>query len=119
MWWDEYCDYTAKKHEQEIIDEVSTDISQKYRAGQKEHGGRLWRKPMVSHMVEEVNDLVVYLYTHRKQQLLLIGLLFEARDIMTRADEAGHYSYGLEQVNQALNLLLSGNVEGIEEEELG
>lgn len=45
------------------------DLDTKYRAGQDEHGGRLWEKPgMLAHAIAEIIDLVVYLYTEREQR---------------------------------------------------
>ena len=44
----------------------------KYEAGQREHGGNCWEKPgMLSHAIDEVSDLTVYLWTLREQMLAL------------------------------------------------
>ena len=48
--------------------EFCTDLDAKYRAGQEEHGGRIWEKRgMLEHAIEEAIDQVVYLYTLRAQ----------------------------------------------------
>lgn len=113
-------DFTAEKHEVEIIDWIGTTISSKYRAGQKEHGGRLWRKPMLGHMIEEITDLVVYMATHRGHFLRVLGLLYEALEDMDRAESAGvDVIPGRDAVQAAFNILTTGNEEGEEEEELG
>jgi len=113
-------EYNAKKHESEIIDWFATTLSRKYRAGQEEHGGRLWRKPMLQHMIDEVTDLVVYLSTHRSQYLRVVGLLYCALEDMDNAESAGvDVIPGRDAVQAAFNLLAEGNEEGEEEEELG
>ena len=39
----------------------------KYRSGQSEHGGYLWRKKMLPNVVEETLDLAVYVMTLEEQ----------------------------------------------------
>lgn len=56
-----------EKHLQEIKDNFVKEVDKKYRAGQKEHGGDLWDKPMIDNALEEVLDLYVYLRTLKKQ----------------------------------------------------
>jgi len=112
--------YTAEMHEQDLAGWFTGLMSSKYRAGQEEHGGRLWRKPMVNHMIEEIVDLAVYMGTHRVQMLKVKGLLFEALENMMRAEAAGVMPIpGRDAVQQAFNLMIEGNVEGEEEEERG
>jgi len=61
-------DAPNEQHLKRIVSEVSLDLEAKYRAGQEEHGGDLWtKKGMLSHAIEEVLDMVVYLYTLRDQ----------------------------------------------------
>ena len=56
-------------HLASLISRISKDLDAKYRAGQIEHGGRIWEKPgMLEHAIEEVLDLAVYLYTLRDQR---------------------------------------------------
>ena len=74
--------YNALMHEEEIADWFAKAMSKKYRAGQTEHGGALWRKPMVNHMIEEIIDLSVYMGTHRVQMLQVGALLYEALEDM-------------------------------------
>ena len=48
---------------------LAADIDAKYRAGQDEHGGRLWEKPgMLQHAYAEALDLCVYLLTEMEQR---------------------------------------------------
>jgi hypothetical protein len=48
-------------HLQRVKDWICEKIDKKYRAGQAEHGGDLWKKSMVfDFLVEEVVDQVVY-----------------------------------------------------------
>lgn len=52
-----------------ILDKFNADLRAKYEAGQIEHGGRIWEKPgMLEHAIQEVIDLVVYLYTLKEQR---------------------------------------------------
>jgi hypothetical protein len=56
-----------EKHLQDIKDWICDRVDKKYRAGQKEHGGDLWKKPYVFQMlVEEIVDAVPYAYTHQQ-----------------------------------------------------
>jgi lipopolysaccharide biosynthesis regulator YciM len=56
------------KHLKDIIGSISRRVDEKYRKGQKEHGGDLWLKSgMMDNAMDEVSDLVTYLYTMREQ----------------------------------------------------
>lgn len=56
-------------HLQRLKDAITRDIDAKYRKGQAEHGGNLWRKPgMLENAIEEVLDLATYLYTLKEQR---------------------------------------------------
>lgn len=54
-------------HLKAILETFSKDLTAKYRRGQAEHGGALWLRPCWSDAMQEVVDLVAYLYTHRIQ----------------------------------------------------
>lgn len=59
---------TPESHAAEIGDEARRLIIAKYKAGQREHGGRLWRKKGIVDMaLEEAVDQVIYLLTLRDQ----------------------------------------------------
>jgi len=114
-----YTPFNALDHEEEISRWFTGLMRDKYRAGQDEHGGKLWRKPMLKHMTEEVIDLVVYMQTHTQQQHQLTALLMRAKSLI----ETFPYEFtdGLAEcegvINRALNLLVEGNEEGKTEEE--
>ena len=56
-------------HLRRVKDRLSADIDAKYRAGQAEHGGRLWEKPgALENAYAEVLDLAVYLLTAMEQR---------------------------------------------------
>lgn len=56
-------------HLRRIQTRLAADIDAKYRAGQAEHGGRIWEKPgMLEHAYAEVLDLAVYLLTLMEQR---------------------------------------------------
>lgn len=54
-------------HLQRVKDWICNLIDKKYRAGQKEHGGDLWDKPVFPMLIEEIIDLVVYAETHEEK----------------------------------------------------
>jgi len=59
-----------------ILDDTAAQLAAKYRAGQKEHGGRLWEKPrMLAHLTEESLDAIVYAYTLREQLTDVLRLM--------------------------------------------
>jgi phage terminase large subunit GpA-like protein len=49
-------------------------LDAKYRAGQREHGGNLWQKPMVRNIMEESLDLLVYTLTLEQQMEEMRGI---------------------------------------------
>ncbi len=55
---------TNEKHIKQIGQEFYKLMSEKYRKGAKEHGGRLWQKTnMLEEAINESIDLIVYLLT--------------------------------------------------------
>jgi hypothetical protein len=102
---------TPRQHENLVVTWIAEWVRRKYKAGQVEHGGKLWRKRMMPHVIEEIVDLVVYIFTMHSQLLQIEELLIIALDQHHIEDM---HSY----VNDALNVLQVGNVEGVEEEEL-
>lgn len=108
-------------HLQGMVAWLSRRVAAKYRAGQLEHGGRLWRKPMLAQLLAEAVDLVVYLFVWYCQHQRLRGLLVEARNLLREA-ASGHRPdlvlEALDRVAKADNLLRHGNVDGIDEVEL-
>lgn len=67
-----------EQHLYDIKTRFCAGVDQKYRAGQLEHGGDLWRKPGLFPMLkDEVRDFVVYAHT-LEQQLRDVLALMEA-----------------------------------------
>lgn len=99
------------KHASQIAEKVGDFMFIKYLAGQKEHGGLLWRKNLIPHIQEEILDLAIYHFTHEEQMGELTRLLrgIIGADDLTEAHRLG---------TMALNLVTIGNTDGIEEEEL-
>lgn len=98
----------ARAHLESLQREAADLLERKYVAGQREHGGKLWRKPQIGHIVAEVLDLVVYVLTLRSQLQTATRILDQARD---------RRSLSVEEL-AVLNLLQTGNIEGELEEEL-
>lgn len=59
---------TPESHATDLAQEAATLIRAKYEAGQREHGGELWRKTGIIDMaIDEAVDQIVYLLTLRDQ----------------------------------------------------
>ena len=98
---------TGEKHAQYIADEARKIIYKKYMSGQEEHGGKLWRKKITPHILEEAVDQLVYILTLRDQLDTAesrLGLALSTRD--------------WDAVEQVYKILATGNPDGREEEEL-
>lgn len=55
-------------HMYSLILEFGEEVKRKYPAGQREHGGNLWKKKgLIDMAIDEAVDQVVYLLTLRKQ----------------------------------------------------
>jgi len=104
-----------KKHLGQIVGECVDDLVDKYTLGQKEHGGRLWRKPCLPRLKDEALDMIVYVYTLDEQHCAAMELLEQAR---TLYDEPGHgMDEVMDLVSRAFNILLKGNPDGDDEED--
>ena len=97
---------SGEKHISIVLNNFSRVWTEKYLAGQKEHSGKLWRKPVFAFLVEEVVDLVSYVWVLAPQLARVEELLSEA---ITDGDDR--------KVLGALNILRFGNEEGVPEEE--
>jgi hypothetical protein len=97
---------TPEQHLSEIQRWFTQKHGQKYRAGQREHGGRLFRKPVMDFLVEEVLDFCSYVH-------VLKGHWDQVRDI-TGAVRCGGMNAedGIEMIR---NIIDFGNPEGIRE----
>lgn len=96
----------SNRHREYIAAEAARLCNMKYAAGQDEHGGHLWRKPLLPHMLAEQVDAMIYLLTFRDQLSDVVLLL----------------KHGIQQKNWALVedaalILTHGNAQGWEEEE--
>lgn len=57
-----------EQHLQYIKDELLVMLDKKYRAGNAQHGGKLWLKTgLIDMAIEEAIDQVVYLLTLKEQ----------------------------------------------------
>lgn len=54
-------------HLELIKAKVEVDLDRRYRAGQAQHGGKLWSKPVLCEALAEATDLMVYLHTLQQQ----------------------------------------------------
>ena len=68
-------------HLTEILESISKQVNSKYRVGQEEHGGDLWkRSPLVDDLIEEAIDQITYALTLKSQLTQGKQLLEEARN---------------------------------------
>lgn len=92
------------------IDQIAADtihaVEDKYLAGQKEHGGKLWRKPVVDFMGEEVTDMIVYFHVLKHQH-------HKMKQIAAHGLNGGDAAKALKEV---FNILSMGNAEGVRED---
>jgi len=66
-----------EKHLAGIINDLARDVSKKYRKGQEEHGGALWRRPVWKDAWDEILDLSVYMHTMRLQLGVIADLALQ------------------------------------------
>jgi hypothetical protein len=66
-----------EKHLAGIINDLIRDVSKKYRKGQEEHGGALWRRPVWKDAWDEVLDLCTYVHTLRLQLSVIAELALQ------------------------------------------
>jgi len=102
---------TPNLHTELVVNRVSDWVEHKYTAGQREHGGELWRKPVLEHLVEEAVDQSIY----------LVVLVDQVREATARlyqflADPSDPGASLL--VQEAYNILQHGNPEGESSPEL-
>jgi len=72
-----------EKHLAGILSDLVKDVDAKYRKGQDQHGGALWRRPVWKDAWMEVLDLCTYVHTLKMQlsviaELALIGAADES-----------------------------------------
>ena len=99
----------AIEHGLAVADIVAQSIQKKYADGDKEHGGRLWRKKTLSNAWEEALDQAIYLCTYLVwQHPTLVSELRSVVESDSLADAHHH-------AQRALNMAEMGNVDGIKE----
>ena len=89
-----------EKHLAGILRDLTKDLDAKYRKGQEEHGGALWRRPVWKDAWDEILDLAVYMHT-LKMQLSVIAEIA----LMGAADESVVAAQSRESCRQILAVL--------------
>ena len=96
----------SKEHElhmASVLESFVRDASRKYRAGQAEHGGNLWQRPVWADVLSEVQDLVFYTYTHKLQLATIADLaLAGGRDDSVAAATAREACLKILQILQGM-----------------
>lgn len=98
---------TTTTHPHEILAEIRGPLLAKYAKGQLEHGGRLWEKPVLGFMFEEIVDLVVYYSVLKEQHAEAVRRLEQAM-----AYGPGQPGHALECTREAYWILTRGNAAG-------
>jgi hypothetical protein len=93
-------------HQEAILGKFRSEFQDKYAIGQREHGGRLWKKPVFPMLKQEAMDFVSYVWTLEDQ-------LIDVRVLLAQAIQDGDWAL----VSEAFNILLYGNDEGRKEED--
>lgn len=107
MFFKEYI--SPEQHIEAIIEAWAGCIRRKYLRGQEEHGGRLWRKPCLDRLLEEIDDLVVYASVLQDHLLAIEGI----------ARAAVHYEIDPREACEVIvNIIERGNPEGNPESEV-
>jgi len=101
-------------HRTYLISKLINRTTNQYNKGAKNHGGRLWRKNVLPHAIEESIDMCVYLATLEDQVQQAIEILKRGQ----LAYQEGEIPSPYYEIEEAINVLKYGNKEGIEEEEL-
>ena len=102
---------TPEEHMDVMMSSFESAWREKYRKGQAEHGGKLWRKSTFAFLVEETLDFVSYVGVLAPQLKRVEELLAES---LLPASSPIYYQ---DRVQRALNILRVGNEEGAPEEE--
>lgn len=100
---------TPEEHMEVLMDTFRAAWEEKYMKGQREHGGRLWRKRTTDFLVEEVLDFVSYVG-------VLAPQLKKVEQIL-EAGQNGGANQAYTAIGRALNILKYGNEEGVPEQE--
>lgn len=66
---------TPEEHRESIIEHFVRRFRDKYDAGQSEHGGQLWLKPVHALAVDETLDFIAYQFTQEFQRQKAVALL--------------------------------------------
>jgi len=102
-------------HISAIIGTASNLLHSKYEAGQKEHGGELWKKPIHQMLLEEQLDSLIYSITLNEQHMEAKSLsrrVFAELVAANREQSWGKVAIAIRNIEKLYNLLHYGNIEG-------
>ncbi len=97
-------DAAHEAHLQRILTAFQREATDKYRKGQAEHGGDLWRHhDLLDRAIEEAIDQVIYLFTERERRRGLDRTIGEYRIGRSHCSKCGNIgtvvqSVGVENV---------------------
>jgi len=89
-----------EKHLASILSDLVKDVDAKYRKGQDQHGGALWRRPVWKDAWDEILDLCTYHHTLRMQLSVIADLA-----LLGASDESVAASSSRESCRQILAVL--------------
>lgn len=111
--------YRLKKshldHARRVCIDTTNAVIKKYKIGQKEHGGNLWRKPVINFMGDELTDHIVYFHVLKEQWNEMEKIATAALDGKSPDMIAAVFDYSRALV-KIRNILTIGNPEGVKEQ---
>lgn len=91
-------------------------LSVKYLKGQAEHGGSLWRKPVINFMGDELTDHICYFHVLKQQWNEMIEIADSALKIPANPEMESPRATGYrDSLTKIRNILTVGNKEGVRE----
>jgi hypothetical protein len=115
---DEDIEYAKEMHPYWIDEWFGTQLREKYKRGQEQHGGNVAYKRVLNHITEEVVDTVVYLAVLQEQMQLIADIANYSLTLGRISPEYNNSDEKTRALEAIWNIIKHGNVGGEQEEEL-
>lgn len=100
-------------HMHKVMMDTSVEIKKKYKKGYYEHGGRLYNKPVINFINEEIIDNVCYFNVLRDQWNEMIKTIEDARIAASDLSEDITKDVLMTALERVYNILTTGNSQGV------